>query len=177
MAPAHSLVCIGTWVGVVWNTQVRVDVIREHLRFRRKAWLELLGSTFFMIPYTVVVCFFAGQFAYESWDIMEISASQVGLPYRYIIKTILTLGLLVAIIAGIGIWIQSFLTLFAPEGTRFELMTLEWPEDEGSTIEGKERMDVDLSVSVEEDLLNRQSKFLVTTKNNLIYTDECRLGI
>ena len=146
--------------GVVWNTQVRVDVIREHLRFRRKAWLELLGSTFFMIPYTVVVCFFAAQFAYESWDIMEISASQVGLPYRYIIKTILTLGLLVAIIAGIGIWLQSFLTLFAPEGTRFELMTLEWPEDEGSTIEGKERMDVDLNVTVEEDLAKQTEQIL-----------------
>ena len=31
-------------------------------------------------------------------------------------------------------------------------MTLEWPEHEGDTIEGKERMAVDLTVSVEEDL-------------------------
>ena len=59
--------------GVVWNTQVRVDVIREHLRFRRKAWLELLGSTFFMIPFTICVFFFAAQFAYESWAIMAVS--------------------------------------------------------------------------------------------------------
>jgi len=146
--------------GVVWNTQVRVDVIREHLQFRRKAWLELLGATFFMIPYTVIVCFFAAQFAYDSWEIMEISASQVGLPYRYIIKTILTLGLFVAILAGIGVWIQSFLALFAPEGTRFELMTLEWPEQEGDSFEGKERMDVDLGVSVEEDLAKQTEQIL-----------------
>ena len=146
--------------GVVWNTQVRVDVIREHLQFRRKAWLELLGATFFMIPYTVIVCFFAAQFAYDSWEIMEISASQVGLPYRYIIKSILTLGFVVAIIAGVGVWIQSFLALFAPEGTRFELMTLEWPEQEGESFEGKERMDVDLSVSVEEDLAKQTEQVL-----------------
>ena len=91
---------------------------------------------------------------------MEISASQVGLPYRYIIKTIFTLGLLVAIIAGISVWLQSFLALFAPEGTRFELMTLEWPEDEGSSIEGKERMDVDLNVTVEEDLARQTEQIL-----------------
>jgi TRAP-type mannitol/chloroaromatic compound transport system permease small subunit len=143
--------------GVIWNTQVRVDVVREHLKFRRKAWLELLGATFFMIPYMCVVCYFAAIFAYESWAIMEISASQVGLPYRYIIKTVLTLGLFVAILAGIAVWIQSFLALFAPAGTRFELMTLEWPEHEGDTIEGKDRMAVDLTVSVEEDL-ERQTK-------------------
>ncbi|MBH67663.1 MAG: hypothetical protein CMM58_04850 [Rhodospirillaceae bacterium] len=146
--------------GVIWNTQVRVDVIREHLKFRRKAWLELLGSTFFMIPYTAIVCYFAAQFAYDSWEIMEISASQVGLPYRYIIKTVLTLGLFVAIIAGIGVWLQSFVALFGPQGIRFELMTMEWPEDEGSAIEGKERMDVDLEVTVEEDLARQTEQVL-----------------
>ena len=36
-------------------------------------------------------------------------------------------------------------------------MTLEWPENEGDTIEGKERMAVDLDVTVEEDL-ERQTK-------------------
>ena len=53
-----------------------------------------------------------------------------------------------------------FLALFAPPGTRFELMTLEWPENEGDTIEGKERMDVDLTVSVEEDLGRQTQQIL-----------------
>jgi TRAP-type mannitol/chloroaromatic compound transport system permease small subunit len=143
--------------GVVWNTQVRVDVVREHLKFRRKALLELLGATFFMLPFMVIVCYFAAIFAYDSWEIMEISASQVGLPYRYVIKTILTVGLIVAILAGIAVWLQAFLAMFAPEGTRFQLMTLEWPEQDGDSFEGKERMAVDLNVSVEDDL-NRQTK-------------------
>ena len=140
--------------GVVWNTQVRVDVVREHLAFRRKAWLELLGATFFMLPYIAVVIYFAAIFAYDSWDIMEISASQVGLPYRWAIKTVLTFGLCVAAIAGIGVWLQAFLALAAPGDLRYALMTLEWPE---GTVEGKERMAVDLSLSVEEDL-QRQTK-------------------
>lgn len=146
--------------GCVWNTQVRVDVVREHLAFRRKAWLELLGATFFMIPYTFVVMYFAAEFAYDSWAISEISASQVGLPHRWIIKTILTCGLLVAMIAGISVWIQSFLALAAPRDMRYELMTLEWPEGAGESFEGKERMAVDLSLSVEDDL-NRQTEQII----------------
>lgn len=146
--------------GCVWNTQVRVDVVREHLAFRRKAWLELLGATFFMIPYTVVVMYFAAIFAYDSWEINEISASQVGLPHRWIIKTILTGGLLVAVVAGFAVWLQAFLALAAPREMRYELMTLEWPENTGESIEGKERMAVDLSVSVEEDLKRQTQQIL-----------------
>jgi TRAP-type mannitol/chloroaromatic compound transport system permease small subunit len=146
--------------GCVWNTQVRVDVVREHLAFRRKAWLELLGATFFMIPYTLVVMYFAAIFAYDSWEISEISASQVGLPHRWIIKTILTSGLLVAAIAGVAVWLQAFLALAAPREMRYELMTLEWPENTGESIEGKERMAVDLSVSVEEDLSRQTQQIL-----------------
>lgn len=146
--------------GCVWNTQVRVDLVREHLAFRRKAWLELLGSTFFMLPYTFVVIYFAASFAYDSWAISEISASQVGLPHRWIIKTIMTLGLCVAFVAGLAVWLQAFLALAAPRAMRYELMTLEWPEMAGATIEGKERMDVDLSVSVEEDLQRQTAQVL-----------------
>jgi len=146
--------------GCVWNTQVRVDVVREHLAFRRKAWLEMLGATFFMIPYTLVVMYFAAIFAYDSWAISEISASQVGLPHRWIIKTILTCGLLVAAIAGLAVWLQAFLALAAPREMRYELMTLEWPENTGESIEGKERMAVDLSVSVEEDLKRQTQQIL-----------------
>jgi len=146
--------------GCVWNTQVRVDVVREHLAFRRKAWLEMLGATFFMIPYTLVVMYFAAIFAYDSWAISEISASQVGLPHRWIIKTILTCGLLVAAIAGLAVWLQAFLALAAPREMRYELMTLEWPENTGESIEGKERMAVDLNVSVEEDLKRQTQQIL-----------------
>lgn len=146
--------------GCVWNTQVRVDVVREHLAFRRKAWLELLGATFFMIPYTLVVMYFAAIFAFDSWEISEISASQVGLPHRWIIKTILACGLLVAAIAGFAVWLQAFLALAAPREMRYPLMTLEWPEQAGDLIEGKERMSVDLSVSVEDDLIKQTEKIL-----------------
>ena len=146
--------------GCVWNTQVRVDVVREHLAFRRKAWLEMLGATFFMIPFTLVVFYFAAIFAFDSWEIGEISASQVGLPHRWIIKTILACGLLVAAIAGFAVWLQAFLALAAPRELRYELMTLEWPEGVGDTFEGKERMSVDLEMSVEEDLKRQTDKII-----------------
>jgi TRAP-type mannitol/chloroaromatic compound transport system permease small subunit len=115
--------------GTVYNRHVRVDLVREKLAFRKQAWIEFVGTTLGMIPYTAIVLYFTLNFAYESWVINEISASQVGLSHRWIIKSVLAFGLLVGLLSGIAVWLQSVLVLFGPPNLRFQLMTLEWPED------------------------------------------------
>ena len=129
--------------GYVHNTHVRVDLVRETLHFRKKAWLEFLGVSFFMIPYTVIVAFFAMEYAVDSYNMNEISASQVGLSHRWIIKTVLVCGLIVAFLAGLSVWLQVAAVLFGDQNARFPLMTLEWPENEGDTFEGKRRLVLD----------------------------------
>jgi TRAP-type mannitol/chloroaromatic compound transport system permease small subunit len=126
--------------GYIYNTHVRVDLVRETLSFRKKAWLEFLGLTFFLIPYGAIVIYFALIYAYDSWAISEISASQVGLSHRWIIKSVLVFGLVVAAISGVAVWLQVAIVLWGPQDIRFPLMTLEWPEEEGTRIEGKERI-------------------------------------
>jgi len=129
--------------GYIWNTHVRVDLVRENLAFRKKAWLEFLGLTIFMIPFCLIVIWFAFIYAYDSWAIHEISASQVGLTNRWIIKSILVIGLIVAALSGVAVWLQVAIVLWGPQDIRFPLMTLEWPEEAGTKIEGKERIELE----------------------------------
>ena len=128
--------------GYIWNTHVRVDLVREHLHFRKKAWLEFLGLTIFLIPYTCIVIYFATIYAMDSYAMNEISASTVGLTHRWIIKTVLVVGLCFVLIAGVSVLLQVMVVLWGPQDRRFPLMTLEWPEEEGTRIEGKERLDL-----------------------------------
>ena len=129
--------------GYIYNTHVRVDLVRENLAFRKRAWLEFFGLTFFMIPFCLIVIYFSTVYTYDSWAINEISASQVGLPHRFIIKGVLTFGLIVAALAGIAVWLQVVYLLWGPQNVRFNLMTIEWPEEQGSFIEGKKRLELD----------------------------------
>ncbi|MBM4441640.1 MAG: TRAP transporter small permease subunit [Candidatus Rokubacteria bacterium] len=115
--------------GLVRNRHVRVDLVREKLSFRTQAWIEFLGLTFFMMPYCLIVGYFAATFAWDSFMVAEKSASTVGLSYRWIIKSTLAGGLVVAFLAGLSVWLQTVLVLFGPKELRFKLMTLEWPED------------------------------------------------
>jgi len=128
--------------GCIYNSNVRVDLVREHLPYRKKAWLEFLGSSIFMIPYLIIVIYFAVYFTYESYKVDEISASTVGLTHRWLIKSVLVIGLCVAAVAGFAIWLQTVIVLFGPQELRFPLMTIEWPEEE-MRIEGKERVVLD----------------------------------
>ena len=139
--------------GYIWNTHVRVDLVREHLHFRKKAWLEFIGLTCFLIPYTCIVVYFAFIYAYDSYTMNEISASTVGLTHRWIIKSVLVVGLCFVIVAGVSVLLQVMVVLWGPQDKRYPLMTLEWPEEAGSKIEGKERLDLEKA----EDELRRRA--------------------
>ena len=125
--------------GMVYNTHVRIDLIRDHLEFRRKAWLEFVGLTFFMLPYCALVIWFALDYAHSSYLVNEQSSSTIGLTHRWIIKSVLVIGLIVALVSGIAAWLQVATILWGPQGLRFRLMTLDWPEEDAK-IEGKTRV-------------------------------------
>jgi TRAP-type mannitol/chloroaromatic compound transport system permease small subunit len=128
--------------GFTRNRHVRVDLVRMHLATKTQAVIEFIGTTFFMIPYTLVVIYFAYVFALDAFISNEISASLVGLSHRWIIKTVLGVGLIVALMSGIAVWLQTVIVLFGSRDMRFELMTLEWPEEKGGGVEGYKRMEL-----------------------------------
>jgi TRAP-type mannitol/chloroaromatic compound transport system permease small subunit len=125
--------------GTIYNSHVRVDLVRDNVSFRKKIWIEFLGLSCFMIPYLMLVIYFASSWVVESYKVGEISASTVGLSHRWVIKGILVAGLTVATLAGIAVWLQTAL-LLRGDTKRFRLMTLDWPEEAGTKIEGKERI-------------------------------------
>ena len=125
--------------GVIYNTHVRIDLIRDHLEFRRKAWLEFMGLTFFMLPYCALIIWFAIDYTFSSYGVSEQSASTVGLTHRWLIKSVLVFGLIVAMLSGIAAWLQVATILWGPRELRFPLMTLDWPEEDAK-IEGKQRV-------------------------------------
>ena len=126
--------------GYIHNRHVRVDLVREHLGLRAQAWIEFVGVNVLMIPYCAVMVYFATKYAHDSYVMNEVSASLVGLPNRWIIKSVFVFGLISAFFSGIAIWLQTYVVLFGPQDFRFKLMTLQWPEDRDS---GKLKMDLE----------------------------------
>jgi TRAP-type mannitol/chloroaromatic compound transport system permease small subunit len=104
--------CLG--FGYLHNAHVRIDIISEKLASRTRAWIEFLGCTLFLIPYTCVVIYFAYDFALTSYLQGEISSALIGVPHRWIIKSVLLIGMILALIAATSIWLRYVLVLFGP---------------------------------------------------------------
>lgn len=106
--------CLG--FGYLRNAHVRVDLLSERRSPRWRAWVEFLGCLLFLIPYCLVVIYFGYDFALKSYLQNEVSASMIGMPYRWIIKSVFVLGMLFALAAGLSVLLRSFVVLCGPPG-------------------------------------------------------------
>ena len=114
--------------GFTHNRHVRVDFIRENLKFRTKVWIDFLGTTILMLPWICVLIYFSFIYVRESFIINEVSASLVGLSHRWVIKSFLIAGFLLSLLSGIAVWLQTFILLFGSRDYRLNPMTIDLPE-------------------------------------------------
>ncbi|MCC5884716.1 MAG: TRAP transporter small permease subunit [Halomonas sp.] len=84
---------------VVSDDHVRVDVIREKFSLRTQAWIELLGIVLLALPILYLMVEQLYQYGYRSYLRGERSQAPSGLPYRFIIKTLIPIGLTLVAVA------------------------------------------------------------------------------
>lgn len=88
------------------DAHVRVDVLYGRLSAKGKAWVNLLGTMLFLIPFCVMILWTAWPAVQESWALREMSADPGGLP-RYPIKTIIPIAFLLLLLQGLALVIRQ----------------------------------------------------------------------
>lgn len=88
------------------NAHVRVDVLYGRLSAKGKAWINLLGTLLFLIPFCVLMLWTAWPAVQESWALREMSADPGGLP-RYPIKTVIPVAFMLLLVQGIAMGIRQ----------------------------------------------------------------------
>jgi len=108
------------WLGVgyIRNTHVRIDVALTKASPRTHALLELLGCLVFAIPYSLIAIYFAADFTWISFVDNESSESANGLPWRWIPKSFILIGLVLLLAAVISVLMRVVVFLFGPERLR-----------------------------------------------------------
>jgi TRAP-type mannitol/chloroaromatic compound transport system permease small subunit len=90
---------------------VRVDVFYSKWSLKTKAWVNLLGTILFLLPWCLIVIYTSFQYAGYAFAIGEKSAEPGGLPARFLIKGAVTLGFVLLLIQGISMAVKAILTL------------------------------------------------------------------
>jgi len=90
---------------------VRVDVLYDEATPRTKALVDLLGAVVLLLPFMVVLVIYAFPYVMRSWAIFESSREASGLPFVYLLKTLILLFALTLGLQGISQAIRAWLML------------------------------------------------------------------
>jgi TRAP-type mannitol/chloroaromatic compound transport system permease small subunit len=83
------------------NGHIRVDLFYAKLNDRQRAWLDLGGLVFFLLPFSYFMVLYSWPWFVEAWKINEISANAGGL-VRWPVKLLLPLGFGLLILQGLS---------------------------------------------------------------------------
>ncbi len=86
---------------------VRVDLVYDRLSSRKKAMINMVGSIAFILPIAILVFLSSVGPVLEAIDTMEGSGDPGGLPYRWIVKSLIPLSFFLLIITTVGFFIRN----------------------------------------------------------------------
>ena len=112
----HALVFLGAGAYTLkQDGHVRVDIFYREMKPKAKAWVNIFGTLFLLIPTCVFIFWIALQYVGESWAVQEGSREAGGLPGVYLLKTLILIMPVLVTLQGASILISSFLTLSGSE--------------------------------------------------------------
>jgi TRAP-type mannitol/chloroaromatic compound transport system permease small subunit len=102
---------VGAGYTLLHDGHVRVDIIYQAVSEKARAWINLIGVIFFLIPGCYLIIYTSYNFTYDSWSALEGSADPGGIPYRFLLKSAIPIGFGLLLVQGISLGIKSFLVI------------------------------------------------------------------
>lgn len=112
---ALHLHALAFMLGIAWTLQqdghVRVDLLRERLGVRGRAWIELSGTLLCLVPFCLFVLWISQDYVAASWRIREGSREAGGLPGLYLVKSLIPAMALLLLLQGIAQGLKALAVL------------------------------------------------------------------
>lgn len=102
-----TIFLLGASYAISSEAHVRVDLVYERLTPQRKALIDIFGVLIFLAPFTSLVAWYGIDFAKEAYEMGEGSGDPGGLPYRWIIKAMISIAFISMFISGMGLLLRS----------------------------------------------------------------------
>ena len=109
-ADAALVTLAAAWVLQI-DGHVRVDIFYARAAPRTRALIDLFGAIVFLLPLVVVLLLVAVPYAERSWSVLEGSPQPSGLPYDYLLKTLIPLFAVLLGLQGLAQAIRAVLSL------------------------------------------------------------------
>jgi TRAP-type mannitol/chloroaromatic compound transport system permease small subunit len=96
---------------------VRVDIIYRGYSVKTKALVNLVGGVLFLLPLCCVLFFVSWDYVLASWAIKETSSENNGLPFIYLLKSLMLTMPVLLFLQGLAETVKNGLILFSVDST------------------------------------------------------------
>ena len=80
------------------NAHVRVDIFYANFSQKTKAFINIVSSLFFILPFSFLIIYIGLDFVSLSFTQHEVSSNPGGLEYRYLVKALMPLSFVFVIL-------------------------------------------------------------------------------
>ena len=99
----HAMVfMLGSAYTLKHEGHVRVDIFYQKASLRNRAWVDLLGSLFLLLPTMLFILYMCWDYVSDSWMLLEDSAETGGLPAVFLLKSNMVLLPLLMVMQGLA---------------------------------------------------------------------------
>jgi len=95
-------IMFGASYSQVMDSHIRVDIIHARLSKKWRLRWDLFGTIVLLLPFIIIIFLQSLDFVHESWRVSERSDAPMGLPYRWIIKSVIPISFGLLFIATIS---------------------------------------------------------------------------
>ena len=95
------LFMVGSSLTLQKDEHVRVDVFYNKFSDKGKNIINLIGNIIFLLPFSLIIFYTSIPFVEDSFKILESSPDPGGLPFRFLIKSIIPISFLLLAIQGV----------------------------------------------------------------------------
>ena len=99
---------------------VRVDIFYRNFSKRSQALINVIGGLVFILPISVFIGWSSWEYVLASWSIMETSIENNGLPFVYLLKTVMLIMPFLLVIQGLITVTKNLLALYGSSLTSAE---------------------------------------------------------
>lgn len=93
------------------NEHVRVDIFYQNMSEKNKSRVNLYGSLFLLLPFSTFIVWVSFDYVLGSWSLLEKSREAGGLPFVYILKTLIPLMAILLFLQAVSICGKAWLRL------------------------------------------------------------------
>ncbi len=86
-----SVFLIGAAYTLKQEAHVRVDIFYIRFSDRARAWVDLCGALFMLMPFMFFIAWMSWEYVAASWDVFEGSREAGGLPGVFLLKSLILL--------------------------------------------------------------------------------------